>query len=140
MAVFGLIYEKIGQRHTFNMKKLTGFSLLAGINKGIGGGGFGPVVTLGERFSGVNPKSTVAITTVAEGVVSIVGVATFFGISAAGTSLDFHLLPSIFLGSYVGGILSPYLVRLLPSHILSYIIPVYAIALGIFLIVRTFWL
>jgi hypothetical protein len=103
MAVFGLIYEKIGQRHTFNMKKLTGFSLLAGINKGIGGGGFGPVVTLGERFSGVNPKSTVAITTVAEGVVSIVGVATFFGISAAGTSLDFHLLPSIFLGSYVGG-------------------------------------
>ncbi|RLB39769.1 MAG: sulfite exporter TauE/SafE family protein, partial [Deltaproteobacteria bacterium] len=42
-----------------------------GFNKGVGGGGYGPVVTVGGILSGVPVKSMLAVTAVSEGTVCV---------------------------------------------------------------------
>lgn len=122
----------------YRPRRMIAFAALAGINKGIGGGGYGPVITLGEIYSGVYEKSAAAITMLAEGLVSLAGIATFFAISAVGVELDFALLPSMLAGSALAAIVSPYLVRILPNRILGYVIPVYAMVVGVVVLVRLF--
>jgi uncharacterized protein len=112
-------------------RRLVGFALLAGINKGIGGGGYGPVVTLGQVLSGVYEKSAVAITSLAEGIVSLVGALTFLVIATQGVGVDLRLLPSVLLGGVFAAIVSPYVVRVVPNAVWRYLIPVYALGIGI---------
>jgi uncharacterized membrane protein YfcA len=59
-------------------KGLTAVGLIAAFNKGIGGGGYGPLLTGGQMVSGVNPKAAIGITSLAEGVVSLVGLVAYF--------------------------------------------------------------
>ncbi|MEY7851149.1 TSUP family transporter [Natrarchaeobius sp. A-rgal3] len=131
MGVIGLVRAKLRTRITYRPHRLVGFALLAGVNKGIGGGGYGPVVTLGQIFSGVYEKSAVAITTLAEGVVSLVGVFTFFVLFSQGVPVDMHLLPSVFAGGFLAAIIAPYLVRVIPNTIWRYVIPIYAFGIGV---------
>jgi len=119
-------------------KMLIGFSALAGFNKGIGGGGYGPVITMGLIFSGVYEKSATAIVSFAESLVSIVGILTFFLISFAGVEVNLILLPSLFTGGFFAALCAPYLVRVIPNKIWKYFIPIYAIGIGIFSFVNFF--
>ncbi|MCK4822395.1 sulfite exporter TauE/SafE family protein, partial [bacterium] len=57
-----LILLKRNTRHKFSWKKIVGLGLLAAFNKGLSGGGYGPLVTSGQILSGVDTKSSVAIT------------------------------------------------------------------------------
>ena len=133
MGFIGLIRLKIKNmdKIIFKPKLFIAFSALAGFNKGIGGGGYGPVITMGQIFSGVYEKSATAIVSLAEALVSITGIFTFFLISLAGVQLDLILLPSIFTGGFLAALLSPYLVRIMPNIIWKVIIPIYAIIMGI---------
>ncbi|KYH23779.1 sulfite exporter TauE/SafE [Halalkalicoccus paucihalophilus] len=131
MGASGLIRAKIGTSFTYRPKLLVGFAVLAGVNKGIGGGGYGPVITLGQLFSGVYEKSATAITTLSEGIVSLVGVITFFLITIHGVSIDPLLLPSIFIGGFFAAVLAPFLVRVVPNVVWKYVIPGYAFLIGI---------
>lgn len=138
MGVIGLVRIEKQSEWSYRPKILSGFAALAGFNKGIGGGGYGPVVTLGEIFSGIYEKSAVGIVSLAEGIVSIIGVVTFFLITAGGVNLDLVLLPSIFTGSFFAAILSPYLVRIFPNRLWRVIIPIYAFSIGIFCIMKLY--
>ena len=122
----------------FRPKRMIGFAALAGVNKGIGAGGYGPVVTLGQLYAGVYEKSAAAITSLAEAWVSIAGAITFFAITAAGIKLDFDLLPSVLAGSLLAAIGSPYLVRILPNRIISYLIPGYAVIIAAVLMAKLY--
>ncbi|MFX0077109.1 MAG: TSUP family transporter [Candidatus Hermodarchaeota archaeon] len=117
-------------------KMIIGFSVLAGFNKGIGGGGYGPVITMGQIFSGVYEKSATAIVSFAESIVSFVGILTFFLISFFGVEVDLVLLPSLFTGGFFAALTAPYLVRVLPNKIWQYFIPSYAFGIGIFLLLK----
>ncbi|SIR97419.1 hypothetical protein SAMN05421858_4888 [Haladaptatus litoreus] len=131
MGLIGIIRARLKVRLEYRPRRLVGFALVAGFNKGIGGGGFGPVVTLGEILSGVYEKSATAIVSLAEGIVSLVGVITFLYISSSGVPVDFTLLPSIFTGGFLAAIGAPYLVRVFPNKIWRYLIPLYATVIGI---------
>jgi uncharacterized protein len=131
MAV-AAIARHFGKRRTeYRPKRMIAFAAWAAFNKGIGGGGYGPVLTLGQLYSGVYEKSAAAITSLAEGATSIAGIITFFALEAAGVKLDLRLLPSVLAGSVLAAILSPYLVRVMPNRILGYFIPAYALVLGL---------
>ncbi len=142
MGISGIIRIKLVQIEISHprRKMLIGFSAIAGFNKGIGGGGYGPVITMGQIFSGVYEKSATAIVSFAESIVSIVGILTFFLISFAGVELDLVLLPSLFTGGFFAALCAPYLVRVIPNKIWKYFIPFYAIGIGIFSIVKIFFL
>lgn len=53
--------------------KIMGVGLLAAFNKGISGGGYGPLVMGGQILTGVNAKNAVGITAFAEAITCLVG-------------------------------------------------------------------
>ncbi len=129
---------KRGKQYTFKPKMLTAFSALAGFNKGIGGGGYGPVITLGQIYSGVYEKSATAIVSFSESIVSFVGILSFFLIQNLGVPIDLVLLPSLFTGGFLAALIAPYLVRVFPNKIWKIFIPIYAIGIGIYCLIRLF--
>ena len=136
MGILGIL--RLRRSSVYRPKLLAGFATLAGFNKGIGAGGYGPIVMMGQLFSGVYEKTACAIASFSEGFVSLIGIGTFFLISAYGVTIDFVLLPSVFTGGFIAAMLSPYLVRVLPNKLWKYVIPIYAIAIGIYLLFTLF--
>jgi uncharacterized membrane protein YfcA len=120
----------------YQPRRMAAFAALAGLNKGITGSGFGPVVTLGEMLSGIYEKSATAIASMSEGLVSLAGIISFFGITAAGVSVNLMLLPSVFAGGFLAAIVAPYTVRVIPNDALKYMVPGYAVVLAIVLFVQ----
>jgi uncharacterized protein len=131
MGLIGLIRARVVTTIEYKPRRLVGFAALAGLNKGIGGGGYGPVVTLGQILSGVYEKSATAIASLAESIVSLVGVITFFVLSTQGVGVNLVLLPSIFAGGFLASIGAPYLVRVVPNRVWRYVIPLYAFTIGV---------
>lgn len=140
MGIIAMVKIKT-ETSTYKPKLLTFFSVLAGFNKGIGAGGYGPVVMLGQIFSGIYEKTATAITSFSEGIVSIVGVGAFVLIPVIQNSpilIDFILLPSVFTGGFIAALLSPYMVRIFPNKIWKIVIPIYALAIGIYVLIELY--
>ena len=57
----------------FTYKKIMAIGVLSAFNKGISGGGYGPLVSSGQILSGVEEKKAIATGLFAEGIISIVG-------------------------------------------------------------------
>lgn len=84
-----LILLTANKQIAFSWKKLLGLGLLASFNKGISGGGYGPVVMGGQMLSGVGVKNAVGITAMAEAITCLVG---FLSYLAAGKHIDWKLM------------------------------------------------
>lgn len=63
-----LILFTIQRPMHFSWRKITGISFLAAFNKGLSGGGYGPLVMGGQMLSGVHAKNAVGITAFAEAI------------------------------------------------------------------------
>jgi uncharacterized protein len=78
------------RQRAFTWKRVIGLGLIASFNKGISGGGYGPVVTAGQITAGVDGKNAVAITSVAEaasclaGLIVYLSTGSFSGLRLAG--------------------------------------------------------
>jgi uncharacterized protein len=57
----------------FSWPKIIGISFLAAFNKGISGGGYGPLVMGGQMLSGVYPQNAVGITAFGEAATCLIG-------------------------------------------------------------------
>ncbi|MDC7232204.1 MAG: sulfite exporter TauE/SafE family protein [Spirochaetales bacterium] len=113
------------------------FGTLAGFNKGVGGGGYGPVVTVGGILSGIPVKTMTAITSLAEGIVCLSSLILWFILMTTGrVELDFILLPSMIIGSFAAVIAAPYMVKILPSRLWSRVVPLYCITLALYLLIK----
>lgn len=63
----------------FSWARLVVLGAVASVNKGLTGGGYGPLVAAGQMVAGLDPRASVAITNLAEAVVSLVAVASYAG-------------------------------------------------------------
>lgn len=106
------------------------FGAVAGFNKGIGGGGYGPVVTVGGLLSGVPAKSMMAVTALSEGLVCVVSIGVWAVMTARGLAIDFVLLPSMLLGSMLAAVAAPWSTRVLPERCWRIVVPVYCCLLA----------
>jgi len=61
----------------FTWRKMMGLGIFSAFNKGLSGGGFGPVITAGQIISGQKHKGAIAITTLAEAPICTVGFLTY---------------------------------------------------------------
>jgi hypothetical protein len=68
-----LILVTIKRPMRFSWRRITGISFLAAFNKGISGGGYGPLVMGGQMLCGVCPKNAVGITAFAEAITCFIG-------------------------------------------------------------------
>ena len=68
--------------------KISGISFLAAFNKGISGGGYGPLIMGGQVLSGVNPKNAAGITALSEALTCFVGFMLYLFL---GRTIDWNL-------------------------------------------------
>jgi len=71
IGIFILVGQNIMGK--FSWGKIVGLGTVAAFNKGISGGGYGPLVTGGQVMFGIPGKNAVGITSLAEGLVCVVG-------------------------------------------------------------------
>lgn len=119
----------------FSWKKIISLGLLASFNKGISGGGYGPIVTSGQIFSGIEGKSAVGITSLAEGLTCAVGIITYIFVSQ--NSLDLRLAPFIVMGAILSVPFSAKSVKRMTEKRLKLAIAICTIILGIFSLIKT---
>ena len=117
----------------FSWKKIVGLGSIAAFNKGMSGGGYGPIVTGGQILSGVNGNNAVGITSLAEGLTCIVGVLVFI---FTPESINWNLAPSLIIGSMLSVPFSTFIVKKMPSKNLEISIGSLTLILGLYTIMR----
>ena len=88
LAMGILILVTIKKPMRFSWRKIMGISFLAAFNKGISGGGYGPLVMGGQMLSGVSAKNAVGITAFAEAITCFIGFALYL---LLGKQIDWRL-------------------------------------------------
>jgi uncharacterized membrane protein YfcA len=119
----------------FSWMKIISLGVVASFNKGMSGGGYGPVVTGGQVLSGVEGRSAVGITSLAEGLTCLVGVIAYILVSK--NPLDWKLAPWVVSGAVLSVPLSAKSVKLVSERRLKLAITVVTIILGLVTILRT---
>lgn len=109
--------------------KMVLWAALAGFNKGVGGGGYGPVVTIGGLLAGVPVKSMLAVTAISEGTVSTLAVVTWLAMLGSGVTIDYILLPSFMLATMFSAVAAPYMTRVFPEKLWKIVVPAYCLCL-----------
>jgi uncharacterized membrane protein YfcA len=119
----------------FSWTRLLGFGSLAAFNKGISGGGYGPLVTAGQVLSGVKAKKIIGIISLTEGITCIFAVLMYV---LLGSSIDWTLSILLSIGVIFSAPIAAFIVKRIENKRLMLIIGIYTLLLGLFTILRTF--
>ncbi|BBO90544.1 sulfite exporter TauE/SafE family protein [Desulfosarcina ovata] len=114
----------------YRPKRMIGFAALAGFNKGVGGGGYGPVVTIGGLLAGVPVKSMLAVTAICEGTVSTFSIIVWLALLTSGVQIDYLLLPSFMIATMFSAIAAPYMTRVFPEKLWKIVVPAYCLVVA----------
>jgi len=114
---------------SFSWRRIAGLGFLAAFNKGVSGGGYGPVVTGGQLLSGVRSASAIGIASLAEGITSLVGILVYL---LSGSPFPWHLAPSLLLGAVLSVPLAAFAVSRIPAPRLTIAIGGLSTVLGAF--------
>ena len=135
LATGMVILLRKSYRSSISWKGLVGVGTLSSFNKGISGGGYGPLVTGGQIISGREAKSSVGSTTVAEAVVCLVG---FLGYMLMAGNIFWSLAAATSIGSVIAGPFAALTVRRINAAKLKIIIGFATIILGTYTLLNTF--
>ena len=135
MAIGLLVLARGNRRSTFSWRGLAGIGVISAVNKGITGGGYGPLVTGGQIVSGRGTRSSVGSTTAAEVVVCLVG---FIAYMVLRGNIDWSLAAAFSVGSVVAAPFAALTVKKLKANVLVYIIGIATVLLGLSTLVRTY--
>jgi uncharacterized membrane protein YfcA len=130
-----LILVRRNRQRTFSWGGLVGVGLLSAFNKGISGGGYGPLVTGGQIISGRETKSSVGSTTFAEGVVCL---AAFLAYVIAKGDIFWMLTAATSIGSIIASPFAALTVKMVKTQKLKFIIGVSTVILGVATLLRIF--
>lgn len=125
----------INKQFRFSWRKISLLGMIASFNKGMSGGGYGPIVTGGQILSGIEGKSAVGITSLAEALTCLVGIISYILISK--DPLEWKLAPWVIFGAVLSVPLSAKSVKLLTPKKLKLGVAVLTIILGLFTILKT---
>lgn len=139
VLVFGMgviIIFTLKKQFGFSWSRISSLGLVAAFNKGISGGGYGPLVTGGQILSGVKSKNAIGITSLAEGLTCMVGVMTYLAFT--NHTVDWRLAPSLVLGAILSVPLATYAVKIIPALRLRLIIGLATLILGALTLLKLF--
>jgi uncharacterized membrane protein YfcA len=103
---------------------------VAAFNKGLSGGGYGPLVTAGQIVSGLSTKQAVAITSFAESLTCAVGLLAYVLLQKG--RLDFSLAMPLLMGAVLSVPMATLAVRCLPEKLMRTSVGVMTCLLGLF--------
>ncbi len=128
------ILVTINKTFAFSWKRIIGLGLVAAFNKGLSGGGYGPLVTGGQIMAGVDGKGAIGITSLAEGLVCFVGILAYT--LTGNGAVDWGLAPSLILGAVLSVPFAALTVKKMPTQKLRWAIGITITALGLFTLVK----
>jgi len=128
LAIGIIIIATVNKQYGFSWKRVTFLGFIASFNKGVSGGGYGPVITGGQLLSGLNGKNAVGITSLAEGLSCLVGVIAYVLSSA---HVDWTLAPYLIIGGIISVPFSALTVRKMKTKALRIVIGFVTITLGL---------
>jgi len=117
----------------FSWKKMIGVGTLASFNKGISGGGFGPVTTGGQVIAGNHHKSSIGCTTLAEAPICITAFITYLLLNGL---TSYGLLIALSIGAFIGAPFGALWTKKLNSKNLKFILGILIIGLGAWTIIK----
>lgn len=121
------ILAAMNRRPRFSWGRITALGTIASFNKGMSGGGYGPVVMGGQLLSGIGVKNAVGITSLSESVTCLVGVIMYFTIRS---SADWVLAPWLMAGAVLSVPFAAHTLKRIPEKKAKVAIAVIVIFLG----------
>ena len=142
----------------FSWKNMIAVGIISAFNKGLSGGGFGPVVTGGQVLSGQDRKAAVGVTTLSEAPICICGFFTYLIgrtiVNAEGKVLDlpfttflkdmfspqmfqWELLLALILGSVLVAPFGAFTTRVLKPERMHIILGLLITTLGAWTLIKT---
>ncbi len=135
LSVGILILATLRKRLSYKRGHIIGLGALAAFNKGISGGGYGPLVTGGQIVSGLSPKNAIAITSIAEGVTCFIGLIAYLITTGAP---DWALAVPLTTGALMSVPMATLTVRKFPEKAIRCSIGALTCLLGILTFVKLF--
>ncbi len=134
VLVIGIvIIATMNKEYGFSWKRITGLGTIAAFNKGMSGGGYGPVVMGGQLLSGVEVKDAIGITSLSEGLTCLVGLIAY---TATKSVLDWSLAPFLLVGALLSVPFSAISVKKIPTDKLRVAVGIFTVTLGIVTLVK----
>jgi len=129
------ILIKLNRKSLFSWKGFSVIALLSGFNKGVSGGGYGPLVTGGQVVTGRKAKNSVGSTSLAEGIVCLVGFLCYILVRG---KIDWRLALPLVLGATLSTPLAALTVKKIPEKKMELVIGLLTISLGTLTLVKYF--
>jgi uncharacterized membrane protein YfcA len=136
LAVGVVILATVRRQLAYRRGHIIALGAIAAFNKGLSGGGYGPLVTGGQVVSGMSPKQAVAITSLAESLTCLVGLAAYVWIRG---SPDWSLAIPLTAGALLSVPMATLTVRKLPETFIRASVGVVTCVLGLLTFVKLLW-
>lgn len=136
LSVGFVILATIRRQLRFHPGHILGLGAIAAFNKGLSGGGYGPLVTGGQVVSGMSPKQAVAVTSLAEALTCAAGLAAYYLMRS---TIDWSLALPLTLGALMSVPMATLTVRKIPERALRAGVGVVTCVLGLLMIVKLLW-
>lgn len=134
VLIMGL-FILIGFTFKYSTRKMVLVGLISAFNKGLSGGGFGPLVTGGQMVLGSKHHKAVGVTTFAEGPICIAGFFTYWVLNGIA---EWEIVAALTLGSLIASPLGAYTTMKLGKKYLAEVIALLLILLGSLTLMRTY--
>ena len=131
-----IILATIRRRLQYRRGNIIVVGMVAAFNKGLSGGGYGPLVTSGQVVSGISAKSAVAVTSLAEAFTCFVGLAAYLVLHG---QVNWTLAIPLTAGAVLSVPMATLTVRRLPEAAMRMSVGVVTLLLGILTLVKLLW-
>lgn len=129
----------------YSIKRIITIGAVAGFNKGISGGGYGPLAVSGQILSGREGKNAIASTSLSEGIICFVGALAYILTavikgSISGVPVDWSYLglaPFLIAGAVLSAPLAALTTKAVDNRWLKIFVGIATLILGIFSLTRT---
>ncbi len=135
IAVGVLLLAGRGIPREFSMRRIAVLGTIAAFNKGLSGGGYGPLLTSGQILSGVGEKGAVSITPPARGLTSLFAVTLYF---VAKGRLELNLAAPLIIGSLLAMPAAVGTITWIEAPVLRKGVTVATLVLGALLVIKAF--
>jgi len=128
------LYKK-SKKEGISKSGLVSLGIVAAFNKGISGGGYGPLMTGGQVTAGVKEKEAIITTSLCEYFTCTIGLVIFF---ALGGSLNLFYAIPLCIGSMLTIVPAAKTVKILPNNVLKQAIGWVTLFLGVITLYKFF--
>lgn len=129
------IIFKINKPSKFNWKSFSIVAVLSGFNKGVSGGGYGPLVTGGQVVTGRGAKNSVGCTSLAEGIICLIGFLLYLLLKG---NIEWSLAFPLLIGSVLSTPFSALTVKKIQERKMKLTIGLVTVLLGTVTLIKIF--